>query len=52
MKYVIALTLLVAPWAIFVIAAKSTGVTSTLSLVLTLAVSAFGFMLLIGGNKK
>lgn len=52
MKYVIALILLVAPWIIFLFAAKSTGGTSTFVLFLTLAVSALGFMMLISGSKK
>jgi hypothetical protein len=52
MKIFIALLLLIAPWIIFLWAAKATGATSTFVLVLTLVVSAFGFMMLIGGNRK
>jgi hypothetical protein len=48
----IALVLLIAPWVIFLLAAKSTGATNTFVLVLTLAVSAFGFMLLISRPPK
>ncbi|MFN7221055.1 MAG: hypothetical protein ACK5UX_10500 [Burkholderiales bacterium] len=54
MRIVIALLLLVMPWVIFLLAAQRTGATSTLVLVLTLAVSALGFMMLIsrpGGAK-
>jgi hypothetical protein len=51
MKYFIAFILLVAPWIIFLWAAKSAG-TSAFALVLTLAVSAFGFMLLISRDKR
>lgn len=51
MKYIIACLLLIAPWVIFLWAAKSVGI-STFALILTLAVSAFGFMMLIGGRKK
>jgi len=52
MKYAVALILLIAPWEIFVYAAQSTGTTNTFVLLLTLAVSAFGFTLLISGKKK
>ncbi len=52
MKNAIALLLLIAPWAIFVYAAQTTGATSTLVLILTLAVSAVGFTMLISGGKK
>ncbi len=52
MKYAIALLLLVVPWVIFLLAAQTTGGTSTFVLLLTLAVSAFGFTMLIGGRKK
>jgi hypothetical protein len=52
MKTIIALLLLVAPWIIFLLAAKSTGSTSTFVLVLTLIVSAFGFMMLISGKNS
>ncbi|MBC7622634.1 MAG: hypothetical protein H7232_04525 [Aeromicrobium sp.] len=52
MKYLIPLLLLVGPWVIFLYAAQSTGATSSFVLLLTLAVSAFGFMLLISKNNK
>jgi len=52
MKYVVALLLLVAPWAIFLVAAQAKGATSTFTLLLTIAVSAVGFTMLIGGRKK
>jgi uncharacterized membrane protein len=52
MKNLVALLLLISPWAIFVYAAQSTGTTNTFVLLLTLAVSAFGFTLLISGKKK
>ncbi len=50
MKTIIALILLIAPWVIFVYAAKVTGATSTFVLTLTLVVSALGFTMLIGGR--
>jgi len=52
LKYAVALLLLVAPWFIFLLAAKVTGGTSTFILILTLAVSAFGFTLLLGPRGK
>jgi len=52
MKYVVALLLLIAPWAIFLVAAQSQGATSTFALLLTIAASAVGFTMLIGGKKK
>ena len=52
MKTIIALTLLIIPWVIFVYAARVTGATSTFVLVLTLIVSAVGFTMLIGGGGK
>jgi len=52
MKNAVALLLLIAPWAIFVYAAQSTGATNSFVLLLTLAVSACGFILLISEDKK
>ena len=52
MKTLIALLLLIAPWVIFLIAAQVMGGTSTFVLLLTLMVSAYGFMLLISGRKN
>lgn len=52
MKYLIALLLLIAPWLIFLYAAQVTGATSTFALLLTIAASAIGFTMLIGGKKK
>jgi len=52
LKYFLPLLLLIAPWVIFLYAAQSTGATNSFVLLLTLAVSAFGFMLLISKNKK
>lgn len=51
-KYAIALLLLISPWAIFLFTAQATGATSTFALLLTIAVSAVGFTMLIGGKKK
>ncbi len=51
-KYVVALLLLIAPWAVFLYAAQAKGATNTFALLLTIAVSAVGFTLLIGGKKK
>jgi hypothetical protein len=52
LKYLVPLLLLITPWVIFLYAAQSTGATNSFVLLLTLAVSAFGFMLLISKNKK
>ena len=52
MKYAVALLLLIAPWVIFLYAAQAKGATNTFALLLTIAVSAFGFTLLLGGRKK
>jgi positive regulator of sigma E activity len=52
LKYFLPLLLLIAPWVIFLYAAQSSGATNSFVLLLTLAVSAFGFMLLISKNKK
>ena len=52
LKYFLPLLLLIAPWVIFLYAAQSTGATNSFVLLLTLAVSAFGFMLLISKDKK
>jgi polyferredoxin len=50
MKLIVALLLFITPWIIFLYAANYTGGTSTFVLLITLAVSAFGFMMLIGGG--
>jgi hypothetical protein len=52
MKYIVALLLLIVPWLIFLWSAQNKGATSTFALILTLAVSAFGFMILISRSKK
>jgi hypothetical protein len=52
MKCLVALLLLITPWVVFLYAAYSTGSTSTFVLLLTIAVSAFGFTILISGKKK
>jgi hypothetical protein len=52
MKILVSLALLLAPWAIFAYVAAQSQRPSTLGLVLTLAVSAFGLTLLISRNKK
>ena len=46
-KLVVGLTLLLAPWAIFALITSSTRTPSTIALVITLAVSAFGLTILI-----
>ena len=51
MKILVALTLLVAPWFIFAAIAMQTGHPSTIGLVITLAVSAYGLTLLIAKKK-
>ncbi len=51
MKITIALLLLIVPWAVFVLLA-SVERTSTFGLVLTLAVSAWGFNMLMGRKPK
>jgi hypothetical protein len=52
MKILVYLVLLLAPWAIFAYVAAQSQRPSTIGLVLTLAVSAFGLTLLISRNKK
>jgi hypothetical protein len=52
MKILVSLVLLLAPWAIFAYVAAQSQRPSTIGLVLTLAVSAFGLTLLISRNKK
>lgn len=52
MKTLIALLLLLVPWAVFAWLAMSAQRTSTIGLVLTLAVSALGFTMLIGRKPK
>ena len=52
MKYIVALLLFIGPWIIFLLAAQFTGSTNTFVLILTLVVSAVGFMLLIGRGGK
>ena len=51
MKTLIALALLIAPWLIFAAIAVNLGRSSTLGLVITLIVSAFGLTLLISKKK-
>jgi hypothetical protein len=46
-KLIIGLTLLLAPWLIFGLVASATHLPSTIALVVTLAVSAFGLTILI-----
>lgn len=46
------LLLLIAPWPIFLYSAKAPGPMVAFSLFLTLAVSAWGLMILIGRRKK
>ncbi len=52
MKYLIAILLLVVPWLIFFAATRAQGGTNTIALLLTLAVSAYGFTMLISRGKK
>ncbi|MFM7293434.1 MAG: hypothetical protein ACKO1K_01255 [Burkholderiales bacterium] len=52
LKYLVPLLLLIGPWIIFIFAAQKTGATNSFVLLLTLAISAFGFMLLISKDKK
>lgn len=52
MKYLVGLLLLIVPWVVFLWSAKSQGATSTFALVLTLAASALGFMILISRPTK
>jgi hypothetical protein len=51
MKTLIALSLLIAPWLIFAAIAINLGRPSTIGLVITLIVSAFGLTLLITKKK-
>lgn len=51
LRIIIALLLLIVPWVVFLLAARTTGATNGFALVLTLAVSAFGFTLLLGGRR-
>lgn len=51
-KVIVGLLLLLVPWPLFILAAKEPGPMLTISLILTLAVSAFGLMILIGGTRK
>lgn len=46
------LLLLIAPWPVFLLSAKTPGPMVAVSLFLTLAVSAWGLMILIGRRKK
>jgi hypothetical protein len=52
MKYLVGLLLLIVPWIVFLWSAQSQGATSTFALVITLAASAFGFMILISRPNK
>ncbi len=51
-KLITGLLLLIAPWPIFIYSAKTPGPMIAAALLLTLVVSAFGLMILIGGRKK
>ena len=51
-KLILGLTLLLAPWIIFALIASSTRNPSTVALVITLAVSAFGLTILITKTPK
>ena len=51
-KLLIGLLLLIAPWPIFILSAKTPGPMVAAALFLTLVVSAFGLMILIGGKKN
>jgi hypothetical protein len=51
MKTLVALTFLIAPWFIFAVLAINLGRPSTVGLVITLIVSAFGLTLLITKKK-
>jgi len=51
-KIIVGLLLLIVPWPLFLLSAKEPGPMLTIALILTLAVSAFGLMILIGGRKK
>lgn len=51
-RLVTGLLLLIAPWPIFILSAKTPGPMVAAALFLTLAVSAFGLMILISGRKK
>ena len=51
-KYLVGLPLLIVPWAVFLVAAKSAGAPNLFTLLLTMAVSAFGLMILIDRRPK
>ena len=51
-KFILGLTLMLAPWIIFALIAASTRSTSTFALVVTLAISAFGLTILITKSAK
>ena len=51
-KTLVGLTLLFAPWIIFALVAAGTRNPSTVALVITLAVSAFGLTILITKSPK
>ena len=50
-KITAGLLLLIVPWPIFILSAREPGPLIAFSLFITLAVSAFGLMILIGGKK-
>jgi hypothetical protein len=52
MKHLIGLILLIAPWIIFASFALQRGSASQFAIVLTLAASALGLMILIGRKPK
>lgn len=49
-RLITGLLLLIAPWPIFLLSAKTPGPMVAAALFLTLAVSAWGLMILIGGR--
>jgi hypothetical protein len=51
-RLITGLLLLIAPWPIFLLSAQTPGPMVAAALILTLAVSAWGLMILIGGKKK
>jgi hypothetical protein len=51
-KLIVGLLLLIVPWPIFILSAKTPGPMVAVALTLTLLVSAFGLTILIGSRKK
>ena len=52
MKLIVGLLLLIAPWIIFAASALKAGSTNSFIVLLTLAASALGLMILIGRKPK